>query len=152
MFETLMKVGGYRVDYLNPIVRGNRRAFAFYVRGELPAGEAYSVVAKRHLFAGLDYIQQELGQHNLVAIYLDVSPLRNIVRPAYQQLKVDMRSGMFRRVFAYRYSDFAGDPGVNEDLARLFEEVGGFDLVTCDLAQIDGEFLAPAMSQDELSA
>lgn len=130
MFDTLMRYGSHRVDYLNAHSRGKPAAFAFYVCGELPHNAAYSASAKRSLYAGLSLIQQTLGPENLVAVYLDVNSCRNVNRPAYVQMKTDMRSGLFRRVFVLQAEDLVGEVEAAHDLAVLYREVGGFDLLT----------------------
>lgn len=130
MYQTFMRWGSYRVDYLNEAAMGAAEAFAFYVCGELPENETYSTAAKRSLYAGLSLIQQTLGPDNLVAVYLDVNSLDNIDRPAYVQMKLDMKAGLFRRVFAMNASDLLGRHERAEDIRDLYREVGGFDLLT----------------------
>lgn len=136
MFEAFRKPGSHRVDYLNQDTMGTEGAFAFYVCGDVPKNAPYSQVAKRSLLAGLSLIQDTLGPENLVAVYLDVFSADHLSRPAYKQLKDDMRSGMFRRVFVLRASDLVGERHTAEDLKRLYHEVGGFDLLTYN----DGAF------------
>jgi hypothetical protein len=130
MYETLMKLGSYRVDYLNVSTRGTTGAFAFTVCGEPPNENSYSASAKRILYTGLSLIQQTLGSNNLVAVYLDVDAIDNLHRPAYQQMKQDLRAGMFRRVFDLRASDLMANHILARELERLYREVGGFDLLT----------------------
>lgn len=130
MFEALRTAGGHRVDYLNQQARGRDGAFAFYVCGDKPEEAAYSQTAKRSLLAGLSLIQQTLGPENLVAVYLDVNSIENIARPAYVQMKDDLRSGMFKRLFTLHAGDLIGEAESAEDLNQLYYEVGGFDLLT----------------------
>ncbi len=132
MFETLMRSGAYRVDYLNRAAIGAPAAFGFYVRGELPAQTRYSITAKHHLFAGLDVIKRLLGMGNLVAIYVDIDDGSNLKRPAYLQLKQDLRKGLFRRVFVYDANDLLGAPAAFEDLWMLHEELSDFGLLAYD--------------------
>ncbi len=130
MLEALMRSGSYRVDYLNVSARGKPEAFAFYVCGDLPHNAAYSATAKRSLYAGLSLIQQALGPENLVAIYLDVNSVKNITRPAYVQMKQDLRAGMFRRIFILQGNGLSAERESAADLDALYREVGGFDLLT----------------------
>jgi hypothetical protein len=130
MFETLMKAGSYRVDYMNRSVGGKERAFAFYVCGYLPENAAYSTNGKHQLFAGLTLIKQTLGYENLVAVYLDVLSTEHKGKPAYNVMKDDIRSGMFRRVFILRAGEMFDRNCVTEDILQFYQEVGGFDLLT----------------------
>jgi hypothetical protein len=132
MFEILMKPGSHRVDYLNMNVVGKPAAFAFYVCGEISPNAIYSASAKRALLAGLSVIQATLGPENLVAVYLDVNSLVNLARPAYNRMKEDLRAGMFRRLFVLPSQDVMGESKTANDLGRLYQEVGGFDLLTFD--------------------
>ena len=129
MFEALMKMGGYRVDYLNRKAAGSPQALGFYVRGQLVDGQPYSRDAKRRLYAGLAVIQQELGPENLVSVYMDVNFPDNLARPAYVQLKEDVRQGLFRRVFTFDVNDLAGAPNAVQDLCNFYQEIGGFELL-----------------------
>ncbi len=130
MYETLMKLGSYRVDYLNVNARGTAGAFAFIVCGEPPGDPGHSASAKRILYTGLSLIQQTLGPNNLVAVYLDVDAIDNPQRPAFNQMKRDLRAGMFRRVFDLRATDLMANTRLARELERLYREVGGFDLLT----------------------
>jgi hypothetical protein len=130
MFDVLTHMGGYRVDYLNKQAAGSPQALGFYVRGELDENQPYARDAKRRLYAGMLVIQQELGANNLVSVYLDVDRPDNLQRPAYQQMKRDLRDGLFRRVFAFDLQDLAGAQNAVHDLYRLYEELQGFDLLT----------------------
>ena len=132
MFETLMKSGAYRVDYLNQAASGQPDAGGFYVRGSLAGPFRYSVPAKRHLLGGLDFIRRMVGMNNLVAVYMDVDAANNLARPAYQQLKRDLRAGLFQRIFVYDSRDLIDDPASFEDVLELYLELGGFSLMTCD--------------------
>lgn len=120
----------HRVDYLNHNVRGSTEAFAFYVCGDLPQNSPYSATAKYELYSGLNLIQKALGPANLVAVYLDVNRLDNLSRPAYVQMKADMRLGMFRRVFVMNAADLLGSMEAVQDMRQLYRELGGFDLLT----------------------
>ncbi|MEN4099840.1 MAG: hypothetical protein ROW52_07950 [Anaerolineaceae bacterium] len=129
MFETLRKQGSYRIDYLNHAARGSPGAFAFYVRGELAQDAPYSVSAKHHLYAGLDVIQKLLNNNHLVAIYVDINPAHNLYRPAYVQMKRDLRAGYFRRVFTFNSADLLDDRAAVKDLQDLHRELAGFDVL-----------------------
>jgi hypothetical protein len=128
MFESLRKKGSFRIDYLNPTARGIPEAFAFYVRGEIEEGAAYSISAKHHLCAGLNFIRKNLNCDNLVAIYVDVNSIDNLFRPAYMQMKRDLRAGLFRRVFTFHSSDLLGDWAAVDDLTKLSRDVPELDV------------------------
>ena len=119
MFEAMMKSGAYRVDYLNPIHRGSPGALGFYILGDLPEPESYSHTAKHSLFSGLTLIREQLGMQCLVAVYLDVNNGKNLLRPAYQQMKLDMQSGMFQRVFVIEPGDLIGSLELLADWVRF---------------------------------
>jgi len=127
-----MRFVKHRVDYLNHIARGSADAFAFYVCGDLPQHASYSTAAKYSFYSGLSLIQQALGPSNLVAVYMDVNRLDNLCRPAYVQMKADMRAGLFRRVFVMNTTDLLGSADSAQDMRLLYRELGGFDLLTYD--------------------
>ncbi len=132
MIETLMIQGGHRIDYLSEDAAGKPEAFGFYVCGDLGDQEPYSQEAKHHLYAGLNAIQKQLGRENLVAIYVDVNSADTQNRPAYQKMKQDMLDGMFRRVFTFVSDDLIGSCASSKDLLRLYQELEGFEWITCD--------------------
>lgn len=126
MLETLMRPGGYRVDYLND---GNHpSAFAFYVWGDAPTLGHSSRMARRHLYAGLEVICDALGLENLAAVYLDVGSGRS----AYAQMMADLRAGLFRRVFVFSVYDLITAQSGCEDLKKLYQEVDGFELIVLE--------------------
>jgi len=130
MFQILLKNGQYRVDYFHPTQHGNADAFAFYVRGEVLPFSPYSLRAKRHLQSGLEVIRQRMDIHHLVAVYVDVDILENLERPAYLQMKRDLWSGMFRRVFVADLHDLLGYSRADEDLMEFSAEIGGIELLS----------------------
>ena len=130
MFKTLMKNGQYRVDYFHSLQRGGADAFAFYVRGEVLPFAPYSARAKHHLQSGLEVIRQRMNVNQLVAVYVDVDILENLGRPAYQQMKRDLRSGMFRRVFVTDLHDLLGYSRADGDLMEFSAEIGGIELLS----------------------
>jgi hypothetical protein len=142
MFETLMKYGGYRIDYINRNIARTPDAFGFYVRGDLPHNAAYSAVAKRHLVAGLDVIQREIGRNHLVAVYLDVIAHSSRQPAAYQQLLQDLRSGLFRRVFVYQSLDLFANADVRGDLENLTGEVDEIEIVFYDAGFLEKMILS----------
>jgi hypothetical protein len=125
MLETFRKQGSFRIDYLNNAARGSPQAFAFYVRGELKGDSPYSTIAKHHLCAGLNIIRKNLNCDHLVAIYVAV----NLFRPAYVQMKRDMRASFFRQVFTFQSDDLMGDRAALIDLKELYDDVNGFDVI-----------------------
>jgi hypothetical protein len=131
MFESLRKNGSFRIDYLNPAARGSKEAFAFYVRGEMEEGAAYSLSAKHHLCAGLNFIRKNLNCDNLVAIYVDVNTAENLYRPAYVQMKRDLRAGLFRQLFTFQSNDLMGDWAAVDDLKKLSHDVPELDVFSC---------------------
>ena len=129
MLDTLMKFGAYRVNYFEPLIQENPKAFGFYIRAEIEEGQAYSHDAKHQLYAGLDLIQRILGMNNLVGIYMDVNCLTNLQRPAYQQMKKDIVAGYFHRILVLDATAINGCPGSEQDLNELSAIVGGLELI-----------------------
>ena len=129
MLSDLMRAGGYCVNYLNMRSRGLPAAFGFYVCDELQAGAAYSKQAKHCVYHGLCVIQAKLGWDNLVGIYVDVIKEEKRSRLAFQQLKVDVDAGYFRRVLVVRGQDLFGEQVICQELEKLSQEVDGFELI-----------------------
>jgi hypothetical protein len=141
VFETLRKQGSFRIDYLNHAARGSPGAFAFYVRGELEKDAPYSLSAKHHLCAGLNVIRKNMNCNNLVAIYVDINTAKNVFRPAYVQMKRDLRAGLFRRVFTFRSGDLIGDQAVIRDLNKLYKDTAGFDVFSYQEGKLQREII-----------
>lgn len=140
MLDTLMTIGSYRVSYFNDSLNVNPLAFGFYIRGEKVAQDAYSRDAKKQLYAGLMLIQNRLQMHNLRGIYVDVDVIVNLQRPAYTQLKRDLISGYFRRLFVLDESALLGTRPAEDDLREVYDLCGGFELLVCrdgDCAPVD---------------
>lgn len=131
MLDAMTKFGGYRVDYLHHGLETDQKAFAFYLRAEIFPGDSYSHEAKRQLYTGLATIKQHLEFKHLAGIYLDVDSLDNLNRPAYQQMKQDMLSGKFKRLFVLDEGAVMGSPEADHDLLMLFIQTRGFELFTC---------------------
>ncbi len=131
MLNAMMKFGAFRVDYLNLGSDKDRKAFGFYLRAEISAGDYYSRGAKHQLYTGLTVIKRKLEMKNLVGIYLDIDSLDNLERPAYRQMKKDMLNGLFKRLFVLDEKAIMGSPAADHDLLKLFVETGGFELFTC---------------------
>ena len=132
MLDTMMKPGGYRVDYFNrPDVMPADR-LAFYVRGELENGARYSKRARTHMLAGFHVIMTDLDLHHLVAVYLDITWIGQPSRLAYEQMKSDLCQGLFCRVFAFCLADLAPCPAVITDLALLRASYPGFEVLAYD--------------------
>lgn len=132
MFETYMKAGSYRVEYLNPERLGQPSALGFYLCGEMDAQAGYSRAARQKHLAGLLIIQRELGSQNLAAVYVDVLAWRSAPRRAFQQMLRDVRRGLFQRVFVASSCDLLHDMRNQVELCRLQEDVPGFELMTYD--------------------
>lgn len=140
MFETLMKFGGYRVDYMRNDRVGKPAALGLYVLGDLPANQSYSREAKHHLFTALCLLRDQHEIDNLVAIYLDVNSPVETHRPAYQQMKRDMKAGLFRRLCVPSICNLAGDDLMAEDFWKFYRE-----LEWCEITSIDSGSLVPVM-------
>jgi hypothetical protein len=134
MFEALRRFGGYRVDYMNEAEVGSANAVAFYVCGDLPAGAPYSQNAKHRLLMGLEVMRANFGLQNLVAVYLDVNSPDNLERPAYMQMKQDLQSGKFRRLFVWPDCSLLVNLAARSEMLKLYMEVGGFEMLTYDPA------------------
>jgi hypothetical protein len=132
MFETLMKSGSYRVDYFKDQVAGSPQALGFYACGEIPSQAPFSQTARHNLLAGLIVIQHHFGISNLVAIYLDVhAPYpQQAIRPAYEQMKRDLRAGLFKRTFVFSTCRLRNGQDMLEDLCQFYDEIEGFELIT----------------------
>lgn len=132
MFETLMKFGGYRVDYLNKDRVGSSSAMGLYVLGDLPAHQSYSRMAKRNLFTGLCVIREQHEDQNLIAIYLDVNSPDDAHRPAYQQMKRDMKAGMFHRLCVPVVYDLVGSAEHYSDFWNFYRELEWMDILSTE--------------------
>jgi len=130
MFATLMKSGSYRVDYFKDQVAGTPQALGFYACGEIPSEAAYSQTARHNLLAGLIVIQHHFGVSNLVAVYLDVHAPQQPARPACEQMKHDLRVGLFKRAFVFSACTLMDGLDILKDLSRLYREIDGFELIT----------------------
>ncbi len=129
MFDTLMKPGSFRVDYFKDRPAGTTEALGLYACGEIAPQAGYSLSARRNLLAGLMVIQRNFGISNLVAVYLDVHSARQPSRPAFEQLKRDLRAGLFKRAFVYSACTLQDRQEMLEDLGRLAVEISGFELI-----------------------
>ncbi len=128
VFEAMMRYGAYRIDRMNPERMGKPEAIALYVLGDLPHQQSYSRRAKHHLLTGLMIVRQELGIQNLVGVYLDINDGSNLERPAYQELKRDLRAGVFRRILFIPGEEVGGlDPSL-QGWRQFF-----IDLPSCEL-------------------
>ncbi len=130
MYETLMKSGNYRVDYVNESAYGTPKAFAFYVCGGMSAQVPYSLTARCRLLAGLAVIHQELGAENLVAVYMDIHGADQRSNAAYERMLNDLRAGMFRRIFIFEICNPLAWQQINDALSQLSFEVGSVELIT----------------------
>jgi hypothetical protein len=155
MFETLMKSGSYRVDYFKDQAAGTPRALGFYACGDIPSQAPFSQSARHNLLAGLIVIQHHFGISNLVAIYLDVHAPQQAIRPAYEQMKRDLRAGLFKRAFVFSTCRLKNGQDMLEDLCQFYAEIDGFELITfengacktllpCDAPSISLDFPALA--------
>lgn len=140
MFETLMKFGGYRVDYFQRSRIGSPTALGLYVLGDLPSDQSYSRAAKHHLFSALCLLREQLELENLVAVYLDVNSPLEAHRPAYQQLKQDMKAGFFHRLFVTSVYDLTGADDMPADFWNFYRE-----LPYLEIFSIESGRLAPVL-------
>jgi hypothetical protein len=130
MLDSLMKFGAYRVNYFETLTQQNPNAFGFYIRAEIEKGQAYSHKAKHQLYTGLDLIQRLLGMKNLAGIYVDIDCLKNLQRPAYQQMKRDIHTGYFHKILVLDEFAIMSCPGEVTDLTVLADQIGELDLLT----------------------
>lgn len=145
MLDTLMKFGAYRVDYFEKQRHWNPNAFGFYIRAEVEDGSPYNRESKHQLYEGLDLIQNKLGMGNLVGIYLDVNCLRNLSRPAYQQMKKDMADGLFSRILILEEAAIFGCPGTEQDLLDLANHIGSIHVWVWDGNSIRPKIVEPVL-------
>lgn len=138
MFEAMMKLGGYRVDYMNRESAGKPAALGLYVMGDLPAHQSYSRIAKHNLFTGLVLIREQQEEHNLVAVYLDVNSPFESHRPAYQQMKRDIKAGMFRRLLVPSVRDLSGDEDMSADFWSFYRTLERIEILSSESG-----FIAP---------
>lgn len=136
MFETLMKFGGYRVDYLKNNRVGTQAALGLYVLGDLPASQSYSRAAKHHLYTALCLLREQQEIENLAAIYLDINSPLETSRPAYQQMKRDMKTGYFRRLCVRSVCDLIGDDRMYEDFWSFYRELEWCEIVSIETGQL----------------
>jgi len=145
MLDTLMKFGAYRVDYFEKQHQWNPNSFGFYIRAEVEDGFPYNRESKHQLYEGLDLIQNKLGMGNLVGIYLDVNCLRNLNRPAYQQMKKDIADGLFSRILILEEAAIFGCPGTEQDLLDLANHVGSIHVWIWDGNSIRPKIVEPVL-------
>jgi hypothetical protein len=136
MFGTLMKNGGYRVDYLNLQSVGTPEAFAFYVYGALNDRLRMDRETKHQLYSGLNVIRKENIHTHLVGVYIDIVTTRRDRRPAFCQMKVDLRDGMFKRVFTFLSDAVMESGAAMSELQKLQDEVEGFELVRMEESRL----------------
>ena len=147
MLYSLMKFGAYRVNYFEQSNQPNPDAFGFYIRAELEEGQPYSFKAKHQLYVGLDLINRTLGMENLVGIYLDIDCLKNLQRPAYQQMKRDILCGYFKRILVLDSQAISGCPGSEKDLLELAGLVGELELLVWQGSRFSSQYIGvPAMA------
>lgn len=131
MLDALTQIGAHRISYLSDSHSVDPLAFGFYIRGEKESCDAYSRDAKQQLYAGLVLIHSKLQMQHLCGIYMDVDTIENLERPAYLQLKRDLINGYFKRVFVLDESALFGSKTAEEDLRKVYELIGGFELIVC---------------------
>lgn len=136
MFETLMKFGGYRVDYMQNTRTGTPAALGLYVLGDLPTNQSYSRMAKHSLFTALCLLRDQKEIDNLVAIYLDVNSPMETHRPAYQQMKRDMKAGYFRRLCVRSFCDLIGDDQMYADFWNFYRELEWCEIISTETGQL----------------
>lgn len=135
MFSAMMKYGSYKIDYLNRSQMGNNQAIGLYVLGDILAEQPYSRNAKHALFTGLLLLREQVGINRIVAVYLDINTADNPGRPAYQQMKNDMKAGMFRKVFVESPLQLTGSDENNMDWWNFYRELPSCEIWTA----VDGE-------------
>jgi hypothetical protein len=136
MFTTLMKSGSFRVDYLNRQRMGFDQAVGLYILGDLTPGETYSRSAKRALYRGFMLVREQLGIDNLVGVYVDVDCPEQSGRLAYQVMKRDIKSGMFRKVLVQSLDDLFDDADSFADWWRFYRELARCEILTMESGEI----------------
>lgn len=132
MFEALMKFGGYRVDYMHNDQIGTSSALGLYVLGDLPVDQSYSRAAKRSLFTALCLLREQHEIDNLAAIYLDINSPVEAHRPAYQQMKRDMKAGLFHRLCVPSVCDLIGDEQVYADFWNFYRGLEWCEIISTE--------------------
>ena len=126
-----MKIGAFRVDYFELNENQDPLAFGFYIRGEVNSHAGYSIEAKLQLYSGWLMIRSKRLLSHLKAVYVDIDSLDQLERPAYLQLKQDLRKGLFRQLFIFEESALIGCQKAEDDLHQLAETIEGFELFVC---------------------
>ena len=146
MLDTLMKFGAYRVEHFEPLNQLNPECFGLYIRAEIEKGQVYSHEAKHQLYMGLDLIHRLLGMQNLAGIYLDIDCLKNMQRPAYQQMKRDILAGSFCRILVLNPMVISGCPGSESDLHELAGCMGCLELLIWNRSKLTSKLIGkPAL-------
>ncbi len=131
MFETLMKSGSYRVDYFKDQAAGTPQALGFYACGDYsipgalqPIGQAQPAGRVDHHSASLWHLQPGGNLPGRPCVR------SRLIRPAYEQMKRDLRSGLFKRAFVFSTCRLQNGQDMLEDLCKLYGEIDGFELIT----------------------
>ncbi len=141
MLDSLMKFGAYRVEHFVPLDQLASDSFGLYIRAEIEKGQVYSHEAKYQLYMGLDLIHRLLGMQNLAGIYLDIDCLKNMQRPAYQQMKSDVLAGYFHRILVLNSLAISICPGSDTDLHELAGKAGGLELLIWNRSKLTSKMI-----------
>jgi hypothetical protein len=129
MLEALMKFGDYRVDrFFRAEYTGEE--FGFYICAQAGVAGSYCAEAKHQLYYGLALIHARGELSDLAGIYIDINDPANLQRPAYLELKQDIRAGHFRRVLLLEPASLLDCSQADEDLEELAKPIQGFELFT----------------------
>jgi hypothetical protein len=134
MLATMLNFGGYRVDRFTPSVNDGEN-FGFYIRAEGGAPGMYCSKAKRQLYVGLALIYQANLLCSLAGIYLDINVSAELRRPAYVELKQDIRAGIFHRVMILEADALLENQTAEDDWMEFSHSTHGVELFTF----VDGE-------------
>jgi hypothetical protein len=142
MLEALLKFGGYRVDRFFKAEQSGEE-FALYLCSWQQTKGNYCLAAKHQLQYGLAQIHAHGQLKNLAGIYIDINLPEQLNRPAYLELKQDLRQGKFQRVLVLEDELIVGNCDVERDWQALAAEVPGLKFFTFER----GEWTSIVMQQ-----
>lgn len=142
MLEALLKFGGYRVDRFFKAEQSGEE-FALYLCSWQQTKGNYCLAAKHQLQYGLAQIHAHGQLKNLAGIYIDINLPEQLNRPAYLELKQDLRQGKFQRVLVLEDELIVGKCDVERDWQALAAEVPGLKFFTFER----GEWTSIVMQQ-----
>lgn len=142
MLEALLKFGGYRVDRFYK-AEPSGEEFALYLCSCQQTNGNYCLAAKHQLQYGLAQIHAHDQLKNLAGIYIDINLPEQLNRPAYLELKRDLRQGKFQHVLVLEDELIVGNCDVERDWQALTAEISGLKFFTFER----GEWTSIVMQQ-----